>query len=156
PEASAGLLSRLSMKRAKTAHAAASHAAAPVKSMRRRLLVAGLVLLAVVSAVAVGSRELPLGKLKLMPDVPPVTAPPSTTPRQAEREPRPDRRGKTTANEVMDAFATASVWGVAGSEQHTAPAGISATLWKAASAGDRTAQFVVASKFLEGREVGRD
>ena len=57
-----GLLSRFRRKRTSAGEAAIPDAAAPVRSMRRRLLMAGLVLLAVVSAVAVGSRELAPGK----------------------------------------------------------------------------------------------
>jgi localization factor PodJL len=182
PERSAGLLSRFRRNRARVAGAATGDAAAPVKVMRRRLLMAGLVLLAVVSAVAIGSRDLSLGMLKLPPAAPaagapvvapapaaspaPVTAPPSAMPRQPEPEHLPERPARTTANEVLDGIATASVSGTPIASEPAinapqaviegAPDGVAATLWRAATSGDRIAQFVVASKFLEGREVGRD
>ena len=167
-----GLLSRFRRKRTSAGEAAIPDAAAPVRSMRRRLLMAGLVLLAVVSAVAVGSRELAPGK-PLPSATSPAAGPEGTpvptmdplpaAPKLPEPEHPPERPGRTTANEVLDGIATASL---AGSPEPAVaappatfggtPAGIAATLWQAARTGDRIAQFVVGSKFLDGRAMGRD
>jgi localization factor PodJL len=170
PEGSAGLLSRLGLKRDRVARGSTKDAAAPVRSMRRRLLMAGLVLLAVVSAVAVGSRDLSLARLMPSAAGPagrastpaPLNAPAPVAPSPSELRP-PERPARTTANEVLDAIATASLSGpaepaVASPRAMSAgtPAGMAASLWQAATSGDRIAQFVVASKFLDGREVGRD
>ena len=159
-----GLLSRFRRKRTSAGEAAIADAAAPVGGMRRRLLMAGLVLLAVVSAVAVGSRELAPGKS--MPSAASPSAGPEGTPvptveplpaapKVPEPEHPPERPGRTTANEVLDGIATASLAGPPAPTVAT-PAGMAATLWQAARTGDRVAQFVVASKFLDGRALGRD
>jgi localization factor PodJL len=171
PEGSAGLLSRFRLKRDRAAGGSTKDATAPVKSMRRRLLMAGLVLLAVVSAVAVGSRDLPLAKLMPSAAAPagrastpaPPSAPAPVVPSPPELQHPPERPARTTANEVLDGIATASLSGLAEPAVTSpravfagTPAGMAASLWQAASSGDRIAQFVVASKFLDGREVGRD
>jgi localization factor PodJL len=174
PEGSAGLLSRLGIRRGRVAADTAQEAAAPVSRMRRRLLIAGLVLLAVVSAYAVGTRDLPLDKLAPPAAAPaagaassgptaapaPAPAAPSVAPKLPEPQHPPERAAKTTAIEVLDAIATASLSDSARSSEPAAvdkaPTGIAEALWQAARSGDRVAAFVVASKFLDGREVGRN
>jgi localization factor PodJL len=174
PEISSGLWSRLRIARDKAAAESTGDATAPVSGMRRRLLMAGLVLLAMASAYAIGTRELALQKAAPSPAAPavgtaapaPAATPPSVPvpPLAVPRLPGPDRlpatTGKTTAIEVLDTIATASLSNPPTSTGSVAidkaPEGITDALWQAAKSGDREAAFVVASKFLDGREVGKD
>src|SRR5262245_31890934 len=122
PEMSPGLWARLRIARDQAAAEPTSDAAAPVSGMRRRLLMAGLVLLAMASAYAIGTRELALPKTApsaAAPAVGTAAPPPSATPpalpappMAVPRLPEPDRpaaTGKTTAIEVLDAIATGSL-----------------------------------------------
>jgi localization factor PodJL len=174
PDISPGLWSRLRIARDKTPAQPTGDAAPPVSGMRRRLLMAGLVLLAMASAYALGTRELALHKTAppaAAPAVgtatpapaatpPSVPVPPSAVPKLPEPDRSPATTGKTTANEVLDTIATGSLSNAPASRGPVridkAPEGITDALWEAAKSGDRDAAFVVASKFLEGREVGKD
>ncbi|MET0482066.1 MAG: peptidoglycan-binding protein [Aestuariivirgaceae bacterium] len=168
------LLSRLRIMRDRASAELAGDAATPVSGMRRRLLIAGLVLLAMASAYAIGTRELALRKTAPSAAAPAVgtvaPAPAATSPSvpmpplPGPKRPEPDRPpttpGKTAAFEMLDTIATASVsrapalTDLIGIDK--APAGMTDALWQAAISGDREAAFVVASRFLDGRDVGKD
>jgi localization factor PodJL len=174
PAASPGLLSRLRVARDRASATAEGDARAPVSGLRRRLLMAGLVLLAMASAYAIGTRELTVHKTPPSAAAPAVekAAPaPAAAPRSVPvpplslpKLPEPDRSpvitGKTTAIEVLDAIATGSLSDVPASAGPAAidkaPEGITDALWQAARSGDREAAFVVASMLLDGREIGKD
>ena len=174
PEGLPRLFSRLRMLRDRAGPEPTGDAATRLSGMRRRLLIAGLVLLAMASAYAIGTRELALPKAAPTPVAPAVgtavPAPAATAPAvpmpplPGPKLPEPDRppatNGKTTAFEMLDTIATASLSkapplsGPIGIDK--APEGMTDALWQAARSGDREAAFVVASKLLEGREVGKD
>ncbi len=174
PDMSPGLWARLRIARDRAAAEPPSDAAAPVSGMRRRLLMAGLVLLAMASAYAIGTRELALPKTApstVAPAVgtaapspaaapPALPAPPLAVPKLPEPDRLPATTGKTTAIELLDAIATGSLSDVPASigpvRIDKAPEGIADALWQAARSGDREAAFVVASMFLDGRAVAKD
>jgi localization factor PodJL len=171
---SPGLWARLRMARDRAAAEPAGDAAAPIAGIRRRLLMAGLVLLAMASAYAIGSRELALPKAAPSAAAPAagtaapspaatppaLPAPPLAVPKLPEPERLPAATGKTTAIEVLDAIATGSLSDRPPSmgpvRIDKAPEGITDALWRAARSGDREAAFVVASMFLDGRAVAKD
>jgi localization factor PodJL len=174
PDMSPGLWARLRIARDRAAAEPADDAPAPVSGIRRRLLMAGLVLLAMASAYAIGTRELvppktapsaaapAVGTAAPLPAAtsPALPAPPLAVPKLPEPDRLPATIGKTTANEVLDAIATGSLSDGPASmgpvRIDKAPEGITDALWQAARSGDREAAFVVASMFLDGRDVGKD